>query len=261
VTAPGTGERAEERRAPAVDAYDADDGRLAGFGSSADVYAIDDEWVLRRSRRGDGAASRAALMKYLAGHGYPVPEVDPAHPACADPETDLVMRRLSAPTMAQAMLDGAMTAEERGAALGRLLRRLHSVPAPAVLAATANGGPTARILHPDLHPENVLLTADGPMVIDRTNAEVGQPAPDWAMSALVLAQVALGFPPEVSVGVRRGPTAMLAVAGSDAADVVGRLPQARARRADDPGMSAGKIARLDEAVALARSAAGSPSCT
>ncbi|MEV4680749.1 aminoglycoside phosphotransferase family protein [Streptomyces kurssanovii] len=233
-------------------------GELLGSGRSADVYVIDGEWVLRRSRQGTGAASEAALMKHLARHGYPVPDVDPGHPACAVPATDLVMRRLSGRTMAQAMADGSTTAEEGGAALGRLLRRLHSVPAPTGVAAMEAGGPSARILHLDLHPENVLLTADGPVVIDWTNARLGQPALDWAMSALILSQVALESPLEVAVGIRRVLAAMLAVAGSEV-DVVGRLPQARARRADDPGMSADEIARLDEAVAFARSAAGSPS--
>ncbi|WP_319054676.1 hypothetical protein [Streptomyces europaeiscabiei] len=43
----------------------------------------------------------------------------------------------------------------------------------------------------DLHPENVILTARGPQVIDWSNAEEGPPGLDWGVSAMILAQVAV----------------------------------------------------------------------
>jgi aminoglycoside phosphotransferase (APT) family kinase protein len=226
-------------------------GHPLGSGRSADVYAIDDAWVLRRYRHVAEVASETALMRYLYGHGYPVPQVRPDHPAglLLEPGTDLVMRRLSGPTMAQAMLAGAMAAEEGGVTLARLLRRLHAVP------ARGSRAPEARILHLDLHPENVMLTADGPVVIDWSNADEGSPGLDWAMSALILAQVALGSPPDVAAGIGIGLTALLGNAG-DEVDTLAHLPQAAARRAADPGLSRPEIARLDEAVAMVRAATG-----
>jgi aminoglycoside phosphotransferase (APT) family kinase protein len=222
-----------------------------GSGRSADVYAIDDAWVLRRYRHVADVASEAALMRYLYGRGYPVPQIRPDHPAglVLQSGTDLVMRRLSGPTMAQAMLAGAMPAAEGGTTLARLLRQLHGLP--------ARGSRTleARILHLDLHPENVMLTADGPVVIDWSNAEEGPPGLDWAMSALILAQAALGSPPEVAVGIGEGLAALLGDAG-DEVDALAHLPQAAARRAANPGLSRLEIARLDEAVAMVRAAAG-----
>src|SRR6185295_9297725 len=67
--------------------------------------------------------------------------------------------------------------------LAELLRRLHEVPA-------RSGAGT--IVHLDLHPENVILTERGPMVIDWRNAGDGPADLDTALTALILAQVAIG---------------------------------------------------------------------
>lgn len=48
-------------------------GELLGSGRTADVFAIDDRWVLRQYRDGGDAAPEAAVMSYLADHGYLVP--------------------------------------------------------------------------------------------------------------------------------------------------------------------------------------------
>jgi thiamine kinase-like enzyme len=45
-----------------------------------------------------------------------------------------------------------------------LHRQLHAIPAPADLPAPLGEGTS--LVHLDLHPGNVLLTASGPMVID-----------------------------------------------------------------------------------------------
>lgn len=153
--------------------------RLLGTGRTADVYALDENRVLRRYRTGLTAAGEAAVMTHLAAAGYPVPPAEPG-----PLPTDLVMPRLQGPTMLAALLHGQMTARTAGETLAGLLEKLHALPAR--LAAR----PGDRILHLDLHPDNVLLTPDGPMVIDWTNSQEGPPGLDWAMSALILAQAA-----------------------------------------------------------------------
>jgi aminoglycoside phosphotransferase (APT) family kinase protein len=221
-------------------------GELLGSGRTADVYALDGGWVLRRYRDGLDASGEADVMAYLNGRGYPVPEVRaPVHVDCAP--GDLVMRRLTGPTMVEALLRGEMAPAVAGAELAGLLRRLHAVP------SRASEDPRARILHLDLHPGNVILTADGPMVIDWSNTEEGDPALDWAMSALILAQAAvggldIGVEPPVDA-LRTGLTALLAGAR---VDVSAGLAEARARRADNPTMSAAELGRLGDAVALVR---------
>ncbi|MEU6917200.1 phosphotransferase [Streptomyces olindensis] len=156
-------------------------GKLLGSGRRADVFEIDEAWVLRREREGGGdAAAEGAVMAHVYAHGYPVPRVRPS-----GSRTDLVMERLSGPTMLQACLAGALDVTEAGSTLARLLRDLHAVPAP------RSTDPAVRVLHLDLHPENVILTPDGPRVIDWSDATEGDPGLDWAASAVILAQAAV----------------------------------------------------------------------
>ncbi|MEU5395570.1 phosphotransferase [Streptomyces tibetensis] len=156
-------------------------GKLLGSGRRADVYEIDEAWVLRRERDGGGdAVAEGAVMEHVRAHGYPVPRVHPA-----GSHSDLVMERLSGPTMLQACLAGTLAPTEAGSVLARLLRDLHAVPAP------RSADPAVSVLHLDLHPENVILTADGPRVIDWSDAEEGDPGLDWAATAVILAQAAV----------------------------------------------------------------------
>ncbi|MFF1303328.1 phosphotransferase [Streptomyces sp. NPDC058307] len=223
-------------------------GGLLGSGRSADVFAIDDHWVLRRYRDGGDVSAEAAVMAYLAEHEYPVPRL--RNPASAGgstaPRTDLVMQRLHGPSMLQALLKGMLTAEEAGAGLAGLLHRLHSVP------ARVSDDPVDRILHLDLHPDNVMLTSDGLMVIDWRNTQEGPPGLDWGMSALILAQVAVG-----NTALATPARAVLAslLAHLDPAISLGStdsgcLAEARKRRAADPSMSESETHLLDEAVEL-----------
>jgi aminoglycoside phosphotransferase (APT) family kinase protein len=223
-------------------------GELLGSGRSADVFAIDDQWVLRRYRDGGDVTPETAVMSYLADHGYPVPRVRPTAGEGGRPalRTDLVMRRLSGPSMRQGLEQGTLTAWEAGTMLADLLRRLHSIP------ARVSADPACRVLHLDLHPENVMLTRQGPTVIDWRTTEEALPGLDWGMSALILAQVALGATAEAAgarevlaalLG-RRGPAVVL-----DGAEA-GCLVQAKVRRAADPNMSETETDLLDDAVTL-----------
>jgi tRNA A-37 threonylcarbamoyl transferase component Bud32 len=141
-------------------------------GREADVYALGDDRVLRRYRDGADATREAEVMAHVAGHGFPVPAVHEAAGA------DLIMERLDGPTMAQAFLAGTLSGADGAAMLADLLCRLHELP--------------GSIVHLDLHPENVLLTERGPVVIDWHNAGEGPADLDTAFTALILAQVAIG---------------------------------------------------------------------
>lgn len=213
-------------------------GRLLGSGRTADVYEVDGAWVLRRDREGRGdAAAEGAVMAYVREHGYPVPRVRPS-----GSRTDLVLERLSGPTMLAALRDGSLSPAGAGAELARLLRLLHAVP------ARASAGPGARVLHLDLHPDNVILTPDGPRVIDWTNAEDGPPGLDWGMSAVILAQVAVGGE-ELAGPARALLTALLA---DPSGLTEAGLTEARRRRAANPTMSVREVELLGEAVGLVR---------
>ncbi|MDO0932728.1 phosphotransferase [Streptomyces sp. DG2A-72] len=213
-------------------------GRLLGSGRDADVYEIDTAWVLRRSRQGWGnAAAEGAVMEHVRAYGYPVPRVRLSD--CS--RTDLVMERLSGPTMLEACVAGSLGPPEGGAILARLLRDLHTIP--------ARRSQTARILHLDLHPENVILTPDGPRVIDWTNTEEGDPALDWAISSMILAQVAVADTP-LAAPATTLLTSLLADPSHLTDDAV---TEARRRRAANPTMSGREVELLGAAEEMIRS--------
>ncbi|OIJ67232.1 phosphotransferase [Streptomyces mangrovisoli] len=217
-------------------------GRLLGSGRSADVYEIDEAWVLRRDREGWGdAAAEGEVMEHVRAHGYPVPAVRPA-----GSRTDLVLERLTGPTMLQACLTGELGPAEAGSMVAGLLRALHEVP------ARRSADPADRVLHLDLHPDNVILTPGGPRVIDWSNTEEGGPGLDWAMSAVILAQVASGDDRlaapahEMLTGLLAGPSPLTAP----------DLAEALRRRAANPTMSAGEVAALGTAETRVRGLLG-----
>jgi len=147
-------------------------------GRDADVYSVDDAWVLRRYRNGHPVRDEADFMRWVAKYGYPVPAVRDVN------GPDMVIERLTGPTVAAAAIAGDIGPLELGRMHADLHRRLHAIPPP-------SGTPGKVIVHGDLHPENVIHTPDGPVVIDWRNAEEGTAEFDVAMTAIIFAQVAL----------------------------------------------------------------------
>jgi len=155
-------------------------GELIGRGRDCDVFEDGPGRVLRRNRAGSSTEVEALTMRHLAAHGYPVPEVHDA----AGP--DIVMQRLDGPTMLDDMSRRPWSMASSARTLGDLIDRLGRVPLPEHdLRVGAETGDL--IVHLDLHPNNVVLTADGPMVIDWSNAAVGVSGLDAANTWLTLA--------------------------------------------------------------------------
>jgi aminoglycoside phosphotransferase (APT) family kinase protein len=247
-------------------------------GREADVFAIDDQRVLRRYRTGDDATNEAWVMAYVASLGYPVPKVFQAQ------GPDLVMERLAGPTMAQALVAGDQTIPEAARMLATLLTRLHELPpwphaepkagpdvepnarpdteANAKPDAEANAGPDtrpnpgpddepgSRVLHLDLHPENIMLTDRGPVVIDWRNATTGPADLDTAFTALILAQVAIGsIAHPMGAGAGDLLDLFLPIAPGDPIRLLDDVVAMRARQST---MSPNEIATLPAAAARAR---------
>ena len=152
------------------------------------MFALDDTRVLRRYRTGADVASEAEVMAYVADLGFPVPRLFEAG------GTDMVLERLDGPTLAALLLNGQLGPVEGAELLADLLRRLHRLP--------GRHGRNS-IVHLDLHPENVLMTGRGPMVIDWHNADDGPGDLDTGFTALILAEVALSIGPGAADGGRR----------------------------------------------------------
>ena len=148
-------------------------GPLLGSGRTADVYTLDGTWVLRRYRDGIDTTGELAVMSYLAASGFPVPRIGP--PADDALPTDLVVQRLTGPTLAEALLAGTVTEDEGADLLVRLLHELHAIP------ARLSQDPEDRVLHLDLHPENVILSPEGARVIGWLTAREGPPALDLSL--------------------------------------------------------------------------------
>ncbi|MEV6165183.1 phosphotransferase [Streptomyces sp. NPDC052052] len=215
---------------------------LLGSGRSADVYVLDETWVLRRYRDGMDATHEWAVMSYLSAHGYPVPRLGPRTADTAPAE--LVLQRLTGPTMLQSMLSGDLSAAEGSAMLAGLLAELHTVP------ARLSPDPEDRVLHLDLHPDNVMLTDRGPVVIDWSNTREGAPAMDRAMSSLILAQIAVDARSPLTAEARALLEALLphfAAAGGIPAH---HLAEAASHRAANPTMSPHEVELIAEATAL-----------
>ncbi|WP_328222895.1 phosphotransferase family protein [Streptomyces sp. NBC_00310] len=244
-------------------------------------------WVLRRYRDDWGdAAAEAEVMEYVRSHGYPVPRVRSAT------RTEMVLERLSGPTMLEAVAAGLLDPAQTGATLARLLHALHALPprdghapsaprdghatsaprdddAPSALRdddtpsvsprdddtpSTSPRAPATRVLHLDLHPENVIVTPQGPQVIDWSTAEEGPPGLDWGISAMILAQVAVDSADFRAEMARATLVSLLAHQhdGPSALTEEG-LVEARRRRAANPTMTMREVELMGVAEELIRS--------
>jgi aminoglycoside phosphotransferase (APT) family kinase protein len=181
-------------------------GQRIGTGRSADVFDIGGGRVLRTYRDGrpaESVAREAEVMAHARAHGVPVPEVFEVSGA------DIVMERVSGPTMLGVLTRRPWLLWSHARMLAHLHARVHAVPAlpwlrpsfspgqppgPAEAApAPPSAPPAARtgsapvLLHCDLHPQNVILTADGPRVIDWEGAAQGPAMADIVMTWTIIA--------------------------------------------------------------------------
>ena len=141
------------------------------------MYALDEHRVLRRYRRRTVPEYEVNVIRHVHAHGYPTPAVlDVSGP-------DLVLERVDGPTMRVALERDPSTLRRHAATLARLHEQLGRIVAPAWLRPL---GPGDSVVHCDLHPENVLMGREGPMVIDWANARRGHWADDVAMTIVIV---------------------------------------------------------------------------
>lgn len=149
-------------------------------GRDADVFALDDSRVLRRCRdRETRCEPMAEMMELARVNGFPVPRVY----SVSGP--DVVLERVGGQTMLASLIDGATPIDTGAQLLVDLHARLHAVP------VAPEHGLDVALCHLDLHPDNVLLADSGPVLIDWSNSRFARPGYDRALTAVILAQVAL----------------------------------------------------------------------
>ena len=177
-------------------------------GRASSVYELDDRRVLRL---GGDPEREARLMTCARAAGYPVPAVHEVRP------DGLVLERIHGSTMLDDLRRRPWRLRKLALLLASLHERLHAIPYE-----------DASLLHLDLHPDNVLLSPSGPVVIDWTNAGSGPPAVDVALTWTIL---------ETSGGLSGRAFARFFLAAFDREELRQALPAAAAFRTADPNVT------------------------
>ncbi len=164
-------------------------------------------------------------MRYVKARGYPVPRV------VSVTDNDLILDKVEGPTMQEALMQDLGRIDEQAAALAHLHDLLHRIEAPAWLPQRVPG---ERVLHLDLHPANVILSAQGPVVIDWANAATGPAALDPALAIAIFVAARASAPIDVS-----GIDAFIRSFAQhfDTEELRAALPQAIEMRSADPNVT------------------------
>jgi aminoglycoside phosphotransferase (APT) family kinase protein len=217
-------------------------GAVIAQGRDTEIVDLGDGLVLRRPMVPRSMAREAAVMRWAHDRGYPCPT---AHEVVDD---GLIMDRIVGVSMLDELVRRPNHLRRHATLLADLHGWLHRLPAPPELEQPF--GPGTSLLHGDLHPGNVLLTADGPLVIDWTNASAGPAGADVAVTWLLLA--AADAPSsrleQLLVAQLRGifVRSFLRAAGRDAAAPY--LAAAVAHRRRDPHLSPAELDAMDRLV-------------
>jgi aminoglycoside phosphotransferase (APT) family kinase protein len=157
-------------------------GPLLAAGRDSDIFEYGTGLVLRRSRERRSMEREARTMTYLRDQGYPVPAIE----ALSEDGTDLVMERIEGSTMVEAIGAAPWTVRRQARLLAELHVQLHEIAPPDFLPPSPVGGPGNRVIHLDLHPLNVIIGPTGAVVIDWTNASLGDPLVDVGLAWVLM---------------------------------------------------------------------------
>ena len=216
--------------------------QLLARGRDADIFNAGQGRVLRRYRDpSKDATQEARVMQFARHHGVPVPDVfDAGGP-------DLVLERIAGPTMGGAIGRRPWTLAAHARMLAELHDLVHRVDGPTWLDQPLGWGD--RLIHLDLHPENVLMGHSGPMIIDWANAAVGPGEADVADAWLIISAASApgGVLKRKLAGVaqRRLAHLFLRAAGVDLTPV---LAAAADRRLVDKNLDPSERARISRTV-------------
>jgi tRNA A-37 threonylcarbamoyl transferase component Bud32 len=171
-------------------------GEKIGEGGSADIHAWAPGQVVKLFKLGaEQRLSRheAQMTRFAFAAGLPAPEV--FDEVTLEGRFGIVLSRFDGPTLVQLLRTGAMTLEQAGVVLASLALAVHRTPPPrgvvslrdlmhfivrapgnllpkhlatGVLALLERLPPDEGLCHGDLHPNNVIMTAAGPRLIDWT---------------------------------------------------------------------------------------------
>ena len=195
-------------------------GDKIGQGGTADIHVWAPGQVVKLFRQGFPprlGQHEARMTQAVFAAGVPAPEV--FGEVTLDGRFGIVLERLDGPTLLQATRAGAVTFDQAGATIASLALSLHRMsPPPEALhlhrwmeAAFRRSGdmvprhiasgilalldrlqqPGDGLCHGDIHPDNVIMTADGPRLIDWSFAIRAPATLDHALTHVSLTEFAL----------------------------------------------------------------------
>jgi aminoglycoside phosphotransferase (APT) family kinase protein len=135
----------------------------------------------------------------------------------------LVLEFVDGPTMLADLRQRPWRIARHARTLAELHAQVHEIPYEA-----------ERLLHLDLHPDNVLLSSRGPVLIDWSNARAGAPSLDVALTWVICAAVG---------GVGPSGFTRLFLRHVDREAARRALPEAAAYRLADPNVTDAERAR------------------
>jgi aminoglycoside phosphotransferase (APT) family kinase protein len=208
-------------------------------GRDSEIYEHGAGRVLRVNRVARDLSVEARVMQHVRAHGYPVPEVFDAGDGW------LLMERVDGVDLLDAIRKTPAGVRRAGALLADLHAQLGAIAAPDWMPA-APGPAGDRVVHLDLHPMNVMMTAAGPVVIDWGNAKRGVPALDVAntWSLLYAGQIPGGGVDRLLAELGRGMLRREFLKRCDRAAAARVMQAVVDWRAVDRNMSPKEIARL-----------------
>jgi aminoglycoside phosphotransferase (APT) family kinase protein len=188
-------------------------------GREAEIFEYGDGRVLRLYRSGrplQHAQVQAAILQAAADAGVRVPAVHGVE--TVDDRAGIILERIDGDDLFEIIARSPWRIFSLSGLTARLQADMHRQPAPLALppareshrqAIARSGAPEEfidaalkrlddlpdgdRLLHGDFHPGNVMLSAQGPVIIDWTAAARGSPEADLARSMMILR---LGEPPQ-----------------------------------------------------------------
>ena len=197
-------------------------GEKIGEGVFADVHAWAPGQVVKLFKANvprQVSRHEARMTRAVFAAGGPAPEV--LDKVTLEGRFGIVLPRLDGPTLLQHYRSGAVTFDQAGAILASLYLSVHKTPPPpdvlflrdlmdgslrlsdgivpehiatGILALIERLRPGDGLCHADLHPGNVIMTADGPRIVDWAGAVRAPAAFDLGCCHIALTELA----PEVA---------------------------------------------------------------
>jgi Ser/Thr protein kinase RdoA (MazF antagonist) len=219
-------------------------GEKIGEGAFSEAYAWAPGQVVKLFKPGVPRRMpwfEVRMMRAVLAAGVPVPEV--FGELTLDGRFGIVLQRLDGPTLLQLSRTGAVTFEQAGAIIAALAMSVHKTPPPPevlclrdymdsslrldggllpkhiaidVLALIDRLAPGDGLCHCDLSPGNVIMTAEGPKLVDWGGAMRAPAALDLGFLHVILSEVA----PKIADNPER-PRATNAAAQSEYARLAG----------------------------------------